>query len=344
MSDWQERITRETAPAVRVEHELRYRIASPLIASATVWADLGCGNGLAAAAALEGARPGRAVLVDLDAEAASLARSTLQLSDAAMLAGDLCDQSFLRRVGEALRAPGGDRAHGEPRESDRAGGDPVESDRVVTCFEVVEHLPSFVPLLRWAAQLAREGLATFVVSVPNDAFWSIQNPYHETAWGEGAFEELSRLLPEERTLLRQVGLTGSAVIDWAAPATSCQLTVGAGGPAAVATHFIAAFGHRHAEVLRCARAVQADQLGQRRWERERESNLAIAERVIAEQSQKLRENTAEFDAWRAYIHELERQLGRPPSGSEEAMAYAAKAPAAGEAAAPDSAADERLDE
>ena len=26
MSDWQERITRETAPAIRAEHELRYRL------------------------------------------------------------------------------------------------------------------------------------------------------------------------------------------------------------------------------------------------------------------------------------------------------------------------------
>ena len=44
----------EPLPSVRVEHELRYRSAGALIAGAGVWCDLGCGSGLAAAAALEG--------------------------------------------------------------------------------------------------------------------------------------------------------------------------------------------------------------------------------------------------------------------------------------------------
>jgi hypothetical protein len=51
MIDWQERITRETPPAVRVEHDTRYRIAAALIAESAVWCDLGCGNGVAAGAA-----------------------------------------------------------------------------------------------------------------------------------------------------------------------------------------------------------------------------------------------------------------------------------------------------
>ncbi len=65
MSDWQERITRETAPAIRAEHELRYRLAAPLIAASVGWADLGCGNGLAAAAVLGSERPAHVVLVDI---------------------------------------------------------------------------------------------------------------------------------------------------------------------------------------------------------------------------------------------------------------------------------------
>jgi SAM-dependent methyltransferase len=297
MSDWQERITRETAPAIRAEHELRYRVVCPLIGSATAWADLGCGNGLAADAALEGARPLNAVLVDLDAEAVSRACATLELPDAARLSGDLAEPGFLEEVGEVLLA--------------------VPGERVVTCFEVVEHLPSFLPLLGWATGLAREHGVTFVLSVPNDAFWSIQNPYHLTAWGEGAFEELSRLLPDSRTLLRQVALTGSTVLDWEASPTSRELTVEAGGPSSVATHFIAAFGPRHAEVLHAARAVQADHLAQRRWERERESNLAVAERRLREQHEQLQSNTRQFDEWRVYIHRLERELGRPPSGGSQ---------------------------
>jgi len=304
MSDWQERITRETAPAIRAEHELRYRAVSPLIGSAAAWADLGCGNGLAALAALGVARPGHAVLVDLDAEAVSRACATLDLPDAARLSGDLAEPSFLEEVGKELLA--------------------VPGERVVTCFEVVEHLPSFLPLLGWATGLAREHGVTFVLSVPNDAFWSIENPYHLTAWGEGAFEELSRLLPDSRTLLRQVALTGSTMLDWEARPTSRELTVEAGGPTAVATHFIAAFGPRHPEIMCTARAVQADLLAQRRWERERESNLAIAERRMREQHEQLRANTREFDDWRAYIHRLERELGRRPSeGSQPSESHAA---------------------
>ena len=87
----------------------------------------------------------------------------------------------------------------------------------MTCFEVVEHLSTFVPLLEWSGALARDGAATFVISVPNDAFWSIQNPHHTSSWGEGAFEELRRLLPPEQTLLRQVALTGSALVEWESP-------------------------------------------------------------------------------------------------------------------------------
>jgi uncharacterized coiled-coil protein SlyX len=88
-------------------------------------------------------------------------------------------------------------------------------------------------------------------------------------------------------------------------------------------------------------------LEQRRWERQRESNLALAERrvaelqdaiadqqkalaeheltlaehelTLAEQREQLRADTTQFDQWRVYIHELEAQLGKPPAGSEEAI-------------------------
>jgi SAM-dependent methyltransferase len=301
MSDWQERITHETAPAIQAEHELRYRVASSLIGSAGIWVDLGCGNGLAAAAALGEARPQRSVLIDLDDAAVRLARATLQLQDAVGHVGDLTDSSFLEVVGTDLLA--------------------IDGKRVVTCFEVVEHLESFLPLLQWSVALAREHDVTFVLSVPNDAFWAIQNPYHQTAWGEGAFEEMSRLLPEARTLLRQVALTGSATLDWDTRSASHALTVQTGDPGSVATHFIAAYGPCHEEVMRGARVVQADMLEQRRWERERESNLAVAERrlseqhdLLREQHDQLREHVRQFEEWRAYIHALERRLGEPLSG------------------------------
>jgi hypothetical protein len=50
---------------------------------------------------------------------------------------------------------------------------------------------------------------TVSLSVPNDAFWSIENPFHHTMWGEGAFEELRRLLPADHVVARQFALQGS---------------------------------------------------------------------------------------------------------------------------------------
>jgi SAM-dependent methyltransferase len=310
MSDWQERITHETAPAIRAEHELRYRIAAPLILGGGPWADLGCGNGLAAAAALGAQRPPHAVLVDLEQEAAARAAEELDMAEATVLAADLTDPAALGEIGAALLA---------------AGERPA-----VTCFEVVEHLSNFLPLIEWAASLTRENGATFVMSVPNDAFWAIENPHHLTAWGEGSFAELEQLLPPERTLLRQVALTGSAVLGWDRAPVAHELSVQIGGEAAVASHFIAAFGPLHEDLWQGALTVGADNLGQRRWERERESSVVLAEQIaveqkalidaqeltLSEQREQLQANTAAFDEWRAYIHELEGELGRPLSGRD----------------------------
>ena len=327
MSDWQERITHSTAPGIRTEHELRYHMLAPLTAASAVWTDLGCGSGVAAAAALGDRRPEHAVLVDLEQELVESAARELPLARVEGIAADITQPDALERIGTAMLA--------------------VQGERLVSCFEVVEHLSTFVPLLEWAGALARERAATFVISVPNDAFWSISNPYHLSSWGEGAFEELQRLLPAERTLLRQVALNGSALLDWDARERQLELVASAGGEDTVATHFIAAFGPRH-NALRAggALAVQTDMLAQRRWERQRESNLAVAQELagqlqgavrelqvtIEQQRTQLRANTAQFEEWRAYIHELERKLGRPLAGSAEAMRRAgvlrAQAPAA----------------
>lgn len=40
MSFWEARATRETAPDQRVEGELRYRLAAPLIRDAALWLSL----------------------------------------------------------------------------------------------------------------------------------------------------------------------------------------------------------------------------------------------------------------------------------------------------------------
>ncbi len=305
MSDWQERITRETAPSIRAEHELRYRLAAPLVAGSKGWADLGCGNGIAAAAGLGQARPEHIVLVDADSEAVASAAAELRVPGARQITGDLTDPQVLEEVGAGLEGAG--------------------EARVVTCFEVVEHLATFVPLLEWSTALARARTATFVLSVPNDAFWSIQNPHHQTSWGEGAFEELRRLLPPEQTLLRQVAVSGSAVADWESTARAgYELPVAVGGPEAVPTHFIAAYGPRHDELWRGAHGIQTDMLEQRRWERQRENDVAVMQKLAHEHDAEvqklrgeLRERTVWFEEWRTYIHELETELNRPLSGVSE---------------------------
>ena len=87
---------------------------------------------------------------------------------------------------------------------------------------------------------------------------------------------------------------------------------------------------------------------QRRWERQRENDLALMQRVadehdaeinrldekIVEQREELRRNTATFEEWRTYIHELETELGRPLAGSAEAIAAEAGGQGEGERPSP----------
>jgi hypothetical protein len=278
MPEWQERLTRDTKPSIRVEHDLRYEAAALLIGAAPVWIDLGCGAGVAAADALGSSFAGHAVLVDASQDALDEAVVTIRAATVTPLRADLSDESDVVRVREAAAKAG-------------PGG-------CVTCFEVVEHLPTFVPVLELLIALATEHAYTCVLSVPNDAFWALENPFHETMWGDGAFEELRRLLPADHVIARQVPLTGSAVVR---EAGSQQLE----SPAIaveddrVPSHFLAAFGPAAAQLAPRAAVVAADLDGQRTWERQRESQLAFYEAELAE--------------LRDYVHELERRLdGRPP--------------------------------
>src|SRR5437764_1432161 len=163
---------------MRAEHAVRYALAAPLIAGAELWVDLGCGAGLAAADALGEAQATRALLVDLDEDVAEEAARVVPAGAPTALQADLADTGDLARVREAI--------------GDASGG-------IITCFEVVEHLASFTPLLELLVDLSER--FTIVLSVPNDAFWALENPYHQTVWGEGAFEELRSLLPAGHVVL-----------------------------------------------------------------------------------------------------------------------------------------------
>ena len=308
MTDWQERITRGTPPAVRVEHDVRYRLAAPRILEGAGWCDLGCGNGLAAAAALGDAYGGRAVLVDLDHEAAGTAAREVQAGETVALAADLTAPEDVERVLATLLegAPG---------------------PRTVTCFEVVEHLATFVPLLEALVALRTRDDVDVVLSVPNDAFWAIENPHHRTMWGEGAFEELRSLLPPDAVVLRQIVLSGSVAIplDPNGEGTAdVQQPVEVDAAAAVPTHLLAAFGPRAGSLQVTAGITALDLDGQRRWEREREA----ANAVVHEQTEVIERYSRWFAEWRTYIHDLETRLGLPLSGARDDESPPAAADAA----------------
>ena len=300
MPDWEERISNDTNPAIRVEHDLRYRLVAPLIGKSQVWADLGCGNGTAAATALGGEFRGRAVLIDADGHAVEGAAETVAAAETVPLVGDLSSPETLERVAALLLE--------------------VDGRRTTTCFEVVEHLETFVPLIGWAVELARVGSVTFVMSVPNDAFWAIENPYHRTAWGEGAFAELRSLLPPEHVVLCQVALAGSTIQHESRSRTdAAQLAIEPGTNDGPPTHFIVAIGPDVDDLADVASVAHADALAQRQFERKRESDLAYLRTVDRENADlvaQVRKDTAEFDAWRAYIRRLEADLGIPPPEGE----------------------------
>jgi methyltransferase family protein len=294
MPDWQERITRESEPELRVEHELRYELAAPLIRGAALWCDLGCGNGVAAARVVASEPPRRSLLVDVDPRAVEVASTEVAAEGVATLVADLASADDLARVRAVLVEQAGD------------------GPKVVTCFETIEHLESFVPLVEALAELAEDEGFTVVASVPNDAFWSLENPHHHTMWGEGAFEELRRLLPRDHVVLRQVPLQGSAVVNEGAP--DDRTVAVSADPDGVPSHLLVAFGPEARRLAPGARVIQADLEEQRLWVRQRESHLAYLEQEAETLRAEVQSMSKEFEEWRRYIHDLEGKLGLPPSG------------------------------
>ncbi len=274
MPSWQERITHDTEPAIRVEHDLRYRYAAPAIAGATLWCDLGCGNGVAAATARPEGFQGEILLVDVAASA--LAAAATEVPGARTLQADLSDPGDVAKLATELKGKG----------------------TVVTCFEVIEHLTTFVPLVEMLESLKN---ATVVMSVPNDAFWAAENPHHKTMWGEGAFAELQSLLPEGHSVARQLQLNGSAIAEE--------------GDGRVPTHFLASWGGVAPAAVRDV--VQTDLDEQRDWVRRREADLAYFKAMAEERDElyaEVRRLSSELAEYRRYIHDLEGRLGLPLSG------------------------------
>ena len=298
MPDWQERITRETEPSIRVEHQLRYALAAPLVHASAVWCDLGCGTGVGAARGLGGRVAQQTLLVDVAADALEQARRELPDENVSTMEADLSTEDGVKTVVAALTEQAGDGAG------------------TITCFECVEHLSSFVPLVSALVRLAEQHDFTVVLSVPNDAFWSIQNPHHQSSWGEGAFEELRTLLPADHVVLHQVVLQGSAVVqdDTDPELRPVDVELEPGG---VPSHLLVAFGPERAKVAASAAVAQVDMEEQRRWVRQRESDLAVLQELterVNDYGTEIKNMSQELKEYREYIHELERRLGLPLSG------------------------------
>lgn len=245
-----ERLSRWSDPVAFSHSVLRYRAAAPIVRSASVWADLGCGTGAAAAAALgEADVPGQAVLVDRDVAALEVAGRELVRLAPSPLTADLESGPGI----EALRSAVGDGGAG-----------------AITCFGLLEHLSSFAPLLQCLLDLAASGI-TVVLAVPNEAFWG-GAPASGSTWGEGSAEELRRLLPDGHVSLRQVPLAGSALVAPEAVGEAALGTVPV-DPAAAPVGEIVAFGPRAAELHPVAAVAAEDLTARRRWEAARDSEL-----------------------------------------------------------------------
>jgi hypothetical protein len=287
---WQERITAGTDPSVRTEHTLRYEVAAPIVRQAATWCDLGCGIGLAATSATDGPFAGELVLTDVDAPSVAQAAGHLRAETITPLVADLNDAEGRAAVRAAV-----------------LGG---AAPRAITCFEVLEHVRELPPVVELLVEFAREHETTVVLSVPNDAFWAIDNPYHETTWSAAGFGELRAVLPEDHVFAEQLPLRGSRIT---VPGSSASEPAGVEPhEGAVPSHFLVAFGPAAANLRGGAAMFEADQRGERNWIRQRESYLHGLETEVVT----LRAFVAERDQWRRYIHELEERLGLPRAGTE----------------------------
>ncbi|MDX6700905.1 MAG: hypothetical protein QOF26_1131 [Baekduia sp.] len=255
-------MSRGTAPADRVDAELRYALAAPLVRDAALWIDLGSGTGVPAGAAFAG-RPvtARAILVDRDPEALDEARRECGVDVVAAVEADLSTAEGVAAVQAAIADAG------------------VDGPRVVTCLDVLQQLPDFTALVEVLLVLGEN--ATVLVSVPDDAAGALDDPHRESAWSAGAAEELRRILPPGTVSLQQVPVRAGAIVpaggDAAVPLGSLAVEAGQ-----AASHHLLAFGPAVDQLAPVALARPADVDAERADARRRESDLAYLEARLAQ--------------------------------------------------------------
>jgi SAM-dependent methyltransferase len=257
MPTWEARVSGATAPVDRVDAEVRYAFAAPLLRDAALWIDLGCGTGVAAGAALAGGAVARAVLVDRSAEALAQARRECGAEVAAAVEADLETAEGIAAVRAAIAEARG---------------------AAVTCFDVLHQLTDFTALVELLLALAAEG-ATVVLSVPDDTAGALDDPHRATAWSAGAAEELRRLVPDGAVVARQVPVRAAAIVVDGESAPLGTVSISADHPAA---HHLLAFGPDAARLAPVSHAHAAPLDDERADARRRESDLAYLEARVAQ--------------------------------------------------------------
>jgi SAM-dependent methyltransferase len=288
MPTWEARVSRATAPADRVDAELRYAFAAPLVRDAALWVDLGCGTGVAAGAALGGgggpaaggastggadAAGVRTILVDKSGEALGEARRECGTEVVAAVEADLETAEGIAAVRAAIAAAS------------------VSSGAVlVTCLDVLAQLADVTALVALLVELGER--ATVVLSVPDDAAGALEDPHRVTAWSASAAEELRRLLPAGTLVARQVAVRASAIVvgDGAADGEGAGVAGGQSAPLGAvavgadqpAAHHLLAFGPDTARLRPVSGARVANVDAERTDARRRESDLAFLEARVAQ--------------------------------------------------------------
>jgi 2-polyprenyl-3-methyl-5-hydroxy-6-metoxy-1,4-benzoquinol methylase len=278
MTLWEERISAASEELLLAEHESRYRFVRPLVASAGSWCDIGCGTAAASVRALGDVLPPDVLLVDAAQEA--LDSATLALTGAQAMRVDLttgADVDQLRSRIFELRQP-----------------------VVVTCFEVIEHVSTLNHLIGLFAQLVSGGV-DLCLSVPNDIFTGVDNPFHVTKWGPESLAELQSVIPAQPVRANQFSLSGSMVVPEdrsTADGPLPQPDLGAEPPAPVQQLLL--YSERGVPGEANVVCTVTDNVASRAWERQREADLAYF-RSRADASEALTAQVAELSARIAQI-------------------------------------------
>jgi hypothetical protein len=156
----------------------------------------------------------------------------------------------------------------------------VGEGAVVACVGVLERLAEFGTVVEALVSLASERAATVVLAVPNHAF-AIDD--HASAWGEGAVDELRRLLPADHVLFHEVALRGAALVPEGEDARlTASVDIDPRTTAPVA--FVLVFGPRMEGLSPQMHATAADVRAEREHDRGLRAELEVLRAVVSSAS------------------------------------------------------------